>query len=323
MQATIADIKPIYAIVGADRFLRQEALERILSTVADEMESLGPARFDGAQAELAEVLDEVRTMSLLSSRRIVIVDDADLFITANREALERYARDPAVGGTLIFACQSFPKTTRLSKAIQKSGEVVSCPALKGRAVGDWITQRARTNFKKRLIPGTAGTLREHVGDSLGALDAELGKLAAFVGERSEITPADVDALTGNHREETVFGVIDAIASHDVVSAMRHWEQVLATDRAAPGRAIAGLAWGVRRLLKARRDWDNGVSVGMLARSMFTDPHQLQQRLKCVSVKQLEEQLRDLRDADLAVKTGGSTVGLAVEKFIVKHGAKSA
>jgi len=320
MQTTIADIKPIYAIVGADRFLRQEALEKILSTVVDEMESLGPARFDGAEAELAEVLDEVRTMSLLGGRRIVIVDDADPFITANREALERYARDPAVGGTLIFACQSFPKTTRLSKAIQKSGEVISCLAPKGRAVDDWITERARTNFKKRLTPGTTGSLREHVGDSLGALGAELGKLAAFVGDRPDITPADVDALTGNHREENVFAVIDAIASHDVVSAMRQWEQVLATDRAAPGRAIAGLAWGVRRLLEARRNWDNGVSVGALARSMFTDPHRLQERLTRVSVKQLEVQLRDLRDADLAVKTGGSTVGLAVEKFIVTHGA---
>ena len=82
-------------------------------------------------------------------------------------------------------------------------------------------------------------LREHVGDAPGLLDAELGKLAIYVGERVEITAADIAALTGRHREEKVFAVTDAMSSGDTQTALRQWEQVLATDRAAPARAIAG------------------------------------------------------------------------------------
>ena len=90
MHAVSDVIHPVYAVVGRDRFLRSEALDGILSGLASEMDSVGPARHDGSSAELAEVLDEARTLSLLGTRRVVVVDDADGFISANRAALERY-----------------------------------------------------------------------------------------------------------------------------------------------------------------------------------------------------------------------------------------
>ena len=111
---------------------------------------------------------------------------------------------------------------------------------------------------------------------------------------------------------------DAISAHDPAGALRQWARVLATDPAAVGRAVAGLAWGVRRLLSAKRDWEGGVGLSELAPRMFTDPRTLRQRLQRVSTAQLERQQRDLLAADVAVKTGASTVDLAIAKFIVNH-----
>jgi DNA polymerase III delta subunit len=48
--------------------------------------------FDGSDAELAEVLDEVRTFSLLGGRRIVVVSGADPFVSRHRAALEALLR---------------------------------------------------------------------------------------------------------------------------------------------------------------------------------------------------------------------------------------
>ncbi len=318
MHATALNVQLVYAVVGRDPFLRREMLDRILGALAGEMDTLGPARFDGSQARPAEVLDEVRTMSLLGSRRVVVVDTADPFITANRSALERYCSAPAETGSLILLCDTMPKNTRLHRIISDKGSVIRCEAPRGRGIVSWIMNRARSSYGKQVNSSAAAKLVDHVGDALGSLDAELAKLAAYVGERSEVTLADIDALTGHHREEKVFAVTDAMAALDPVAALRNWEQVLATDRAAPGRAIAGLAWGVRQLLEARRDFSDGVSIGVLGQRMRTDPGLLRRRLERVTVEQLEQQQRDLLGADLAVKTGGSTVDLAVEKFIVKH-----
>ncbi len=321
MPASSDVVHPVYAVVGHDRFLRSEALEGILRTLAPHMDTLGPTRVDGENATLADLLDEVRTPSLLGGKRVVIVDDADDCIIAYREKLEKYCAEPASGGCLIFLCDSMPKNTRLRKIIAGGGQVIECEPLKGRAVVSWIVRRARNVHGKRVNDSAAQLLKEHVGDSLAGIDTELAKLAAYVGDRAEITPQDIAAATGEHREEKVFVVLDAIADGDAVTALRAWEQVWATDRAAPGRALGGLAWAVRNLLRMRRGLDEGTDLGKIA-PKFADLAILRKRLARTSVERLHEQQRDLLAADLASKTGLSTVDVAVERFIVKHSSKS-
>ncbi|RME41584.1 MAG: DNA polymerase III subunit delta [Planctomycetota bacterium] len=309
---------PVYAVVGADRLLRAEAVAAVVKELSGHVDALGPTRVEGASAELAEVLDELRTQSLLGDLRVVIVDEADPFISAHRAKLEAYCENPAPSGSLILACRSLPRTTRLYKAIERHGRVIAVETPKGRGLVPWLIERAERVYGKRLERTAAGRLCEQIGAEPGMLDAELSKLAAYVGKRSSISAADVDALTGHLREEKVFAVTDAMAAGDVAGALRHWEQVLATDRAAPGRAIAGLAWGVRRLLQAKRDFEGGVPAAVLARRMYMDPAALERRLRAVSIEALERQQHDLLAADLAVKTGGATLERAVETFIVKH-----
>lgn len=313
-------LRPICAIVGRDRFLRSEALERFLRGGKEDADALGTARYEGDSADLAEVLDEARTPSLLEDYRVVVVDQADGFISANRAALERYAAAPSDTGSLILMCQSMPKSTRLYKIIAESGTIVHCDVPSGAAICGWITHRANDRYGKRIDRVAAQRLREMIGDAPGWLDAEIAKLATYVGERPEVTPKDIELLTGCRREEKIFAVTDAISNGDTATAISSWEQVLATDRAAPGRAIAGLAWGVRRLLAARADYESGVSIRELARKLYTDPTVLKTRLQRTSIGGLMQQQRDLLAADLAVKTGGSTVDVAVERFIVKHSA---
>lgn len=307
------------AIVGHVRLLRNEALARFLESLGDGVDPLGPARMDGATAALADVLDEVRTVSLLG-HRVVIVDDADSFITANRAALERYCSNPSDTGTLILLCNSLPKNQKLYKIIAQRGRVIACEPPRGRGIVSWIVDRAESEHGKRMRTQAAIALREQLGDDVGRLDSELSKLAAFVGDRPEIVANDIEALTGQHREEKVFAVTDAIHAGRSADALRHWEQVLLTDRAAPGRAVAGLAFGVRKLLEARRDLDHGVDIHELAKRLFTDPATARRRLERTSVAGLVEQQRDLLAADLAIKTGGTTLEVAIEKFIVKHSA---
>jgi len=317
------DTRAVYAVVGQDRLLRNDAVGTILAQLENEIDELGPTRLDGSEANLAEVLDEVRTFSLLGSRRMVIVDDADPFITEHRQALERYCADPWEGNSLLLLCGSLPRNTRLYKIIAGHGQVIPCDPPKPKALVAWVRDRSRNKHGKRLSADAAQRLREQVGDTLGLLDAELAKLATFVGDRPDITSTDIEALTGHHREEKVFAIIDAVSSGDTSAALEQWEQVLATDRAAPARAIGGLAWAVRGLLEARPKWVQGADLYELSRRLYVDTDVLQRRLERLSVPRLEQFQRDLLAADLECKTGVSKVELAVEKLIVKNSTGAA
>ncbi len=316
-------VHPVYAVVGHDRFLRGEALDSILHELAPHVDATGPTSLDGKSASLTDVLDEVRTPSLLGGRRVVIVDNADEFITEHRESLEKNCADPALGGCLILLCDSMPKNTKLRKIIAAAGEVVECEPPKTWAIPGWMVRRAKDAYAKKLNQDAAQMLKEHVGDSLGAIDAELAKLASYVGDRTEITLQDIEAATGENRQEKVFGVMDAITSGDAAAGLRLWEQVLSTDRAAPEKAIGGLAWSARRLLEARREWEHGAELGGLARRLFADPQTLQRRLEQNSVAELLDMQRELLAADLESKTGLTTPEVAVERFIVRHSTRSA
>lgn len=316
-------VPPVVAVVGNDTFLRGESLARVLAPLREELGDLGPTRFEGDRAVAADVLDEVRTPSLLGGRRVAIVEDADDFISANRELLEKYCSAPASDGLLILLCDSLPRNTKLYKIIEKVGEVVACEVPKGPAFASWVTQRAQTVYGKKIATSAVQSLRRLLGEAPGWIDAELGKLGSFVGDRGEITAADVNELTDQRREEKVFGIFDAMAAGETAHALCLWDQVLATDRVAPGRALAGMALKVRQMIEA---WDELAATGQVfssAKRMWVEAADLRRWLEQTTKQKLLVQQKDLLEADLAVKTGLSTLPLSIERFIVKHTATPA
>lgn len=321
MTAGTDQLKPVCVVYGKSTYLRRVALARIVKReLAGGDPALNLTQVDGSDADAARVLDDVRTFSLLGDRRVVLVEDADAFVSKNRVVLERFASSPPDSGCLILACANFDARTRLYKAVKKVGEVVDCKPIRGAALTAWVSTIARQEYGKQLDRRAATRLCEHVGASEESLDQELSKLATYVGSRAEITADDVDALVGHYREQTVFAVTDAIAEGDARTALSEWRQVLATDRAASGRAIGGLAWGMRRLLDARRRLDQGTPISALAKESWTDAGLFAKRMKLCSVSAREDQLSDLLKADLESKTGLGTVASAVDKFIVTHSA---
>src|SRR5437773_9426801 len=115
--------KPVYALVGDDSFLHLRELARI----ARELGNGGQrADFDGETAELADVLDELRCYSMFGGgcAKLVVVRNADDFVSRFREQLEDYVAAPSDSGVLVLRLSSLPKVQRIYKLIQKSGQII-------------------------------------------------------------------------------------------------------------------------------------------------------------------------------------------------------
>ena len=111
-------IKPIYVILGPDNFLvinRCEALLDELLTPEQRPMGLYQPRLD--QTDIADILDELRTLPFLAERRVVLIKDADKFVTANRDILERYFDAPSPTGVLILLMKSLDKRTKIAKTM--------------------------------------------------------------------------------------------------------------------------------------------------------------------------------------------------------------
>src|SRR4051812_47243835 len=182
--------KPIYALVGADAFLQTQRLKEILAQLPKDAQRID---VDGERAELADVLDELRSFAMFGGGKVVVVGNGDEFITRFREQLEDYCAAPADSATLVLRVNSLPKTQRIAKAIAKMGQIIECAPPPDREIVPWILGRAKSQHKLTVTSQAAEMLKDLIGADLGRLDNELAKLALQVDGGK----ADVNDVTGS------------------------------------------------------------------------------------------------------------------------------
>jgi len=323
---------PIVVVFGDEEYHKasiiQRTLDLLLPPEADRTMAL--SAFDGSQTEeqggpvLATVMDDLATLPLLSERRVVLIREADRFITTWRENLERYLEGPAPTGTLILECRSFPKTTRLYKAVLAcGGQVHECKKLAGRALAGFVLTEAQARGK-RMQPAAAERLCELVGPHQGALAGEVEKLCLYVGARPTITAEDVAALVGQSREQKIFAVMDAAGAGRLAEALELWRQVLATDSAAIYKAVGGIAFVLRRWLDAQRMRAEGAHIRAIAPKlmMWGRENQAEALLARLPPSRLARHLAAVAELDSQAKSGLRSIEAGVEALLLDVAAPS-
>ncbi|MCA9028567.1 MAG: DNA polymerase III subunit delta [Planctomycetaceae bacterium] len=299
------DVPSFVVLHGAEWQLKQSALKAIISQVlgGDEEDDLSVTRFAGKDTELRSVRDELLTVSMFASQRIVIVDEADDFITRYRDGLESYVEAPARSSTLILNCKSWRKNTRLAKKLTASGLEIDCSELSGARLTKWLTDQARDQHGKQLQREAASLMVELVGTGLALLDQELGKLAAYTGERTQITAEDVHALVGGWKAETTWAMTNAIRDGNVAFALQCLDQLLNAGEAAP-KLLGGINFVFRKLSQATERSRTGVPLNIALKDSGVFPRDIDataQYLRRIGRPRAEKILSRLLKADADLK----------------------
>lgn len=255
-QRTIGSIVVTY---GAERFLRQNAIQAVIRSVLGD-DDAGLTRLDGRTADLASVLDELRTISMWGDRRLVIVEEADEFVSNHRAELERYVEKPAKKSVLLLDVKSWPKTTRLYKAVALVGLDLDCGPLKPAEAARWLVDEAKSAFGKTLARDAASLMVELVGPQMGLLAQELGKVASYAGERTKIDTEDVAAMVGGWKLQTTWQMLDALQEGRLPVALEDLDKLLRAGENAL-MLLGGVSYSYRKLAQATELTRAGRSLG--------------------------------------------------------------
>ena len=271
----------------------------------------------------AGVHDELMTLPFLSERRLVVIRDAGDFISQNRQRLEQYLEAPSATGVLILMVDSFPKTTRLFKQLDKLGGLIACEPPSARQLPEWLCRYAVDEHGVTLQRDAAALLVELSSDDVGVVCREIDKLAAYVSSTGSGGTAaiDVDAvqeLIGQSRMVKVFAVLDAMLAGKTDIALEQLGQMLQQDRDAQYTVIGAFAWGVRRLFQGRALLEQGTPPGAITSKLrvWSGQQAFLDRVKKLDLNQIGRLMRSLSDLDIESKTGGISVQLGLEQWIV-------
>ncbi len=241
-------IPSVVVLAGQQAHFQHAVLVRLRELVIAD-DDAGLSRFAGKDVDFKTVIDELRTVSMWGDRRLVVVDEADDFVSDHRAALEKYVDAPAKKSVLALQVKSWPKTTRLAKQLAKSGLDIECSELKGAALSKWLVDTARDAHQVTLQRDAAGLLIDLIGEELGMLAQELDKLATFVGAKQIITAEAVRGLVGGWRTETTWVMTDGVRDGHLAEALHALDQLLDAGE-APLKLLGGIGFVFRKLAYA-------------------------------------------------------------------------
>jgi DNA polymerase-3 subunit delta len=316
-----AAIRPVCVVFGDDAFLVRESITAVGQVVFPEKDTdAGISRFAGAATPLATVLDEVRTLPFFSRIRLVIVEDADPFVTKYRKDLEAYTEKPCQSGILLLQVKTWTSTTRLAKLFESVGLPIDCSSPKEVELVPWISQIASARFGAQLDAAEARLLLELVGPESGILVAELEKLSIYAAETKRINKKDILKLVGAGRVETIWKTLDAALAGQVRTAIEHLDSLI-TDGEEPVGLLAAMSANLLKLhhagqlRAARLDLEEACRLAGIPSFAFDKTRKQHAHLGPARVDQLPA---TLQRADLDLK-GGSTLDprVILETFLIR------
>jgi DNA polymerase-3 subunit delta len=209
-----------------------------------------------------DVADELATVSLFGGGpRLVMLQRADGFVTANRQRLEEYVAKPRTSGVLLLEVDDWPGNTRLYKAVDQAGLQINCrpperqqgktKSLDEGAIVKWIVSWGKSQHQVSLDRESAQLLLDLTGPSFGVLDQDLAKLSLLVKPGEKVTAEDVQQIVGGWRTKTTWDLVDAAASGDAGDALVQLDRLLQSGE-HPLALVGSISWSLRRFAAATR-----------------------------------------------------------------------
>lgn len=309
----------IVVLHGPETYLRSLYTDQLREALTAAHGDVEAVRHAGAQARVADVLDDCRSFGLMGQHKLVIVDEADQFVSAEtRPALERYAFSPADNATLLFRSDTW-RAGNLDKAIAKIGVVLKCELLGFGQAAAWAQRRAEKAHGAAIESTAVEALLERVGMDLGRIDAELAKLSAMTAGKP-ITRELVRAAVGMTREEEVWVIQSRLLGGGAEKAIRAVREALGPSKQPEAMVSFAMIDLARKLHTAARLLRAGIPEMQVSRQAKIWG-EAQPAILAAARRADPDAAADLLDSaiesDAQSKTGRADPALALELLAVR------
>ena len=359
---------PCYLLYGDEEYLRAGALEKILDgLLPSSSRDVQLFVMDGEDEDVDRICETLLMSPLFPGRKVLLVRDTRLFLPSEGGSLPAQSvRGPGSDerlvsllleglpeqNHLVLSAASVDRRKKLFKTMAGCGSVLHFPRDRKEVVRKGqLREEARKllhDAGKRLSPPAWESLGRKTGFDLRVSITAIRQLIAYVGDRPVIEPADVEALVGKTKEESVFDLTDAMSERDAARCV-----ALLGDLLQQGvhhlMILTMMTREIRHLFHARilldeggfsRNFDPGMEYGSFVRKAYpvlrerfssaggkksgslADSHpfvvfQALKRCRSFPPDRLAEFLQELLRLDVSFKSLAVDPQLSLERFLLR------
>lgn len=313
------EIAPVYALYGAETYLRDLAAK----TVADF--SFGEADFrDFNDDEFSlNIADNIRNalaaadqLPMMAARRVVRITEVRVSTSAIKDtlkeeyfdALSAYLANPSPSSVVIFIADELNGTRKVGKLLREKAVSVDFTPLNEDQLADWARQELKKNGSE-MEDRSLRHLIAQIGPDVRRLTTEIEKLSTAALPDKIIDPDLIDQLVSNTREISNFDLTDSLVGGNKKKALQILSKIL-DDGAEPVALIGLLSYNFRRLLMVKDMMERGIDRGEVAKVVklrYNDQESFLASARRADLDKLKRAVVRLAETDLAIKTsvGGS------------------
>lgn len=315
----------LYVLWGREDYLREAYLEQLRrACFPNGADDFSYRRFDGAALDLAALADAADAMPFLSDRTLLEVRDYDTNKCgdADTKRLLAIVEDLPDYCTLVFVMDTaFTPDGRLrvTKALQKCGEMLQFAGQEGAALVSWVTKRFAASGRE-IAPGDAQYLIEITGGLMNRMIPEIEKVSAYAADGA-VRRADIDAVVQKLPEAVVFELTDDLAARRNDAAMEKLAELLSDRDNTPIFLLAAIGQQLRRLYAAKIAAQEGLGTDAVCELCGVRYDFIAQRLtqsaRRFSRAALERAVVRCAEADYTMKHSGADDLAVLEELLLR------
>jgi DNA polymerase-3 subunit delta len=336
-QARKGKLLPLYLIVGEERFLRDQVVAEVrAAALGSGVPAFNEDKFQAGEVDVEKVISAARTVPMMAPKRFVLVRGLERWDSAREKAssddkdddssssspldrLATYAAEPIDSTCVVLSGEKIDGRRKLMALAKKAGFLVSCDALPGGALVDWIEDRVRGKGHA-MDRDVAEVLAAIAGPELAYVNDAIERLSLFAGAGGAIDEAAVAECVARVRTADTWALVDAVGKRDLGAGLRILADVYdPRDRGLP--LLGALAWSIRQLAKFQAATAQGVSNDEAARraGVFQPfrARELAQKARGFRAKEVERWLLVLAETDVALKSSRRPADAILEDMLVR------
>ncbi|MBR4767831.1 MAG: DNA polymerase III subunit delta [Lachnospiraceae bacterium] len=326
MKKILNDIKTktferVYLLTGDEPYLISFLSEKLKEALAGQ-DTMNVLEMTAETVDPEEARSFTDTMPFFADRRVVLVNEANVFQTAS-DAYASWIKSLPETANVIFTESAADKRSALYKAVASNGYVAELNHPTEREKRDFVLKKiskAGLKIRKSAFESFTAALPE----DYASIANETEKLIDYALDKGEIGAEDVEACVVPKIEERVFQMIDEASRQNMSGALNLYYDLIRIQEPVP-RIMANLVKKITQIQNAESlSWEK-IGASEAAKLIGVPDFVYPRLVRCAASygkARLDELLDCVLDLETRFKSGRLSDRVALELMIFKLSEKT-